>query len=96
MPLLIRPAAAADIEDAFRWYERQRAGLGNEFVAAIQTALDDVAAHPAKYPVIHRGARRAFVRRFPYAIFYRPWAERVVVVACMHVRRDPIRWKART
>jgi len=29
--LLIRPAAAADIEEAYLWYEKQRTGLGEEF-----------------------------------------------------------------
>lgn len=39
MPVLLRPAAAADVDEAFLWYERQRAGLGNEFLAALQSAL---------------------------------------------------------
>lgn len=71
MPILVRPAAAADIEEAFLWYERQRAGLGNEFLAAVQSALDDLIAHPTRYPVMHRDTRRALVHRFPYGIFYR-------------------------
>lgn len=96
MRLLVRPAAAADIDEAFLWYERQRAGLGSEFLAAVQSALDDVVAHPAKYPVIHRDTKRALLRRFPYAILYRVYGEVVVVVACMHGRRDPRRWASRT
>lgn len=96
MRVLVRPAAAADIDEAFLWYERQRAGLGNEFLAAVQSALDDVVMHPAKYPVIHRDTRRALLRRFPYAILYRVYGEVVVVVACMHGRRDPRRWASRT
>lgn len=71
MQIIIRPAAAADTEQAYLWYERQRAGLGDEFLAAIQTALDDISVHPATYPLIHRDARRALLRRFPYGIFYR-------------------------
>jgi plasmid stabilization system protein ParE len=94
-PLLIRPAAVADIEDVYRWYERQRVGLGDEFLAAIDAKLQDIAAQPAAYPVIHRQARRALVRRFPYAIFYCLLGETIVVVACMHGRRDPLRWQGR-
>ena len=96
MPIVVRPAAAADIEDAFSWYERQRPGLGDEFLAAVQATRDSIAAHPAIYPVIHRDTRRALVRRFPYGIFYRVYGEVVVVVACMHARRDPKRWRSRT
>jgi plasmid stabilization system protein ParE len=43
---IVRPAAAADIEDAFLWYERQRPGLEDEFLDAIQAACESIAAHP--------------------------------------------------
>ena len=94
--LLVRPAAAADIEEAHLWYEKQRAGLGEEFLAAVDSLLSKILAHPTTYPVIHREVRRALLRRFPYAVFFRIYGEAVVVLACMHGRRDPIRWKSRT
>jgi len=37
--LLLRPAAAADVEEAYRWYERRRVGLGEEFLTAVDAAL---------------------------------------------------------
>jgi plasmid stabilization system protein ParE len=95
MQLLVRPAGAADIEEAYRWYERQRVGLGEEFLAAGDAILGDIVAHPSTYPVIHREARRVLLRRFPYAVFFRIHGETVVVLACMHGRRDPSRWKGR-
>jgi len=94
--LLIRPAAAADMEEAYVWYENRRTGLGEEFLAAVDSLLGEIRAHPTAYQVIHREARRALLRRFPYAIFYRVYAENVVVLACMHGRRDPKRWMNRT
>jgi len=93
--LLLRPAAAADIEETYRWYERQRVGLGGESLAAVDATLQDLAVHPAAYAVIHRETRRALLHRFPYAIFYRLYDETVIVIACMHGRRDPRRWKGR-
>ncbi|MGD1104355.1 MAG: type II toxin-antitoxin system RelE/ParE family toxin [Terriglobia bacterium] len=95
MQLLVRPAAAADIEEAYRWYEQQRAGLGEEFLAAVDSILGDIVAHPTTYPVIHRETRRALLRRFPCAVFFRSYGETAVVLACMHGRRDPSRWKGR-
>lgn len=95
MTPVLRPAAAADIEEAFLWYERQRAGLGEEFLAAVRSAFDNIVTHPTRYPVIHRNTRRVLVHRFPYQIFYRVYDEVVVVVACMHGRRDPLLWKSR-
>lgn len=96
MPILVRPAAAADIDAAALWYQRQRAGLGDEFLAVLRSTLEEVAQHPFRYPVIHRDTRRALMRRFPYAIFYRVYGETVVIVACLHGRRDPRRWMVRT
>ena len=93
---LVRPAAAADIDEAYLWYEGQRPGLGNEFLIAAQAVNEAIAQHPYLYPVVHRNTRRALFRRFPYALYYRIYDEVVVVVACMHGRRSSKRWQSRT
>ena len=96
MQVVVRPAAAADIDEAFLWYEGRRAGLGHEFLAAAQTLIDAVAQHPLRYPIVRRTTRRALLRRFPYAFYFRIYGEVVVLVACMHGRRNPRRWEVRT
>lgn len=94
--VLVRPAAAADIDDAYRWYESQRPGLGEEFLAALRLTRDRVVEHPEAFPVLHRDTRRALIpRRFPYGLFYRIYGDTVVVVACMHAKRDPRQWQRR-
>ncbi len=95
MQLLIRPAAAADIDDAFIWYEQQRPGLGAQFLETVANALDAIRGNPRLHSIIHRNTRRALLRRFPYGIYYRIYPESIVVAACMHVRRDPKRWQSR-
>ena len=96
MHIVVRPAAAADIDEAFLWYEGQSPGLGHEFLGAAQALMDTVAQYPLRYPVVRRNTRRALLRRFPYAIYFRIYDEVVVVVACMHGRRNPRRWQVRT
>jgi plasmid stabilization system protein ParE len=93
--VVVRPAAAADIEDAFRWYRDKRPGLGDAFLEALRGAMLQVLEHPKAFPVLHRDTRRVRVRRFPYGVFYRVYPDTIVVVACMHGRRDPRRWRAR-
>lgn len=93
--VIFRPAAAADVEDAFRWYEIQRVGLGAEFIAAVRAGVQAIAANPEISVVVHRNTRRGLLKRFPYALYYRIYSESVVVVACMHGRRDPLRWQSR-
>ena len=46
MQLLVRAAAAADVEEAYLWYQRQRAGLGEEFLAAVDAVVCDIVTHP--------------------------------------------------
>jgi plasmid stabilization system protein ParE len=96
MQIVVRPAAEADIDDAFLWYEGQRVGLGHEFLAAAQISIDAIAEHPLRYQTIRRDTRRILLRRFPYVIYYRVYDDIVVIVACMHGRRSPRRWQSRT
>jgi plasmid stabilization system protein ParE len=95
MRTIVRPAAAADIDEAYLWYQAQREGLGEEFLAAAQAAIAAITAHPERYPVIRRDTRRVLLRRFPYGIYCRIYDDLVVVVACMHGRRNPTRWQTR-
>lgn len=90
--LIFRPAADQDVDEAFDWYERQRAGLGDEFLTALGTAVERIREHPDSHPRIRGVIRRAVLRRFPYFLFYVVESDRVVILACMHVRRDPGRW----
>ena len=94
-PILVRPAAAADIEDAFEWYQTQRFGLGEEFREALRSTLNQIAENPQLYQVIHRGTRRALLKRFPYGVFFKEYPQVVIVVACMRGRRNPKRWQSR-
>lgn len=85
----------ADLAEAFEYYEAQLSGLGYELIATVEHQLERIAKNPAQYQVLHRGVRRAVVRRFPYGIFYLVEAEGVVILAIEHQARDPERWKER-
>ena len=93
--LLVRRRAKTDVRSAARWYELQRPGLGREFVAEVDAALNRVAENPLRYQVLYRGVCRAIVHRFPYGVFYRIHPDRVEVIAVHHHRRDPSRWQSR-
>lgn len=87
--------AETDLAEAFDYYEAQLLGLGHEFVATVEEQLERVMDNPAQYQVLHRGVRRAVMRRFPYAVFYLAEGDAVVVLAIEHQARDPEHWKQR-
>ena len=50
LPVVTRPAAAAEIETAYRWYEKEREGLGSEFVDAVEKIVKAIAENPERFP----------------------------------------------
>ena len=50
----IRPEAETDIEEAAIWYEKQRPGLGDEFLDELRSIFNTISETPAIYPVVHR------------------------------------------
>jgi plasmid stabilization system protein ParE len=80
---------------AVKWYEDQRRGLGTEFELTCRAAIALIEQHPLSFPIVHSEIRRVVLRRFPYSIFYRARESETVIVAVMHERRDPRRWRSR-
>jgi plasmid stabilization system protein ParE len=93
--LSLRPEAEADIATAAAWYEEQRPGLGFEFTRVVRAALAMIERDPLRYPSARAQVRRALVRRFPYGIYFLAEPTHTVVIACLHVRRDPHTWHSR-
>jgi plasmid stabilization system protein ParE len=91
-----RPEAAAELLEAVDWYQARGAGLGAEFLRSLDAALAAIQRNPLAYPVVSGGARRAMMRRFPYSVIYEPSGDEILIVACIHGRRDPQRWQKRT
>ena len=94
-PLIIRPAAEADIEKAYRWYEDQRVGLGAEFLGVVEAGLSSIGRNPERYPEHYKRARRLVLRRFPYSLFFVIQPDLIEVIACTHGRRNPRHWRSR-
>jgi plasmid stabilization system protein ParE len=87
--VIFRPAAEQDVDIVFAWYERQRIGLGDQFLRSLSVTVEFIRANPMMYPVVSGSFRRAALKRFPYLLFYTVEPSRVVVIGCLHARRDP-------
>ena len=95
MTIRFRSEAASDVLLPREWYDAQRPGLGDEFVQALERVIDLIPDLPEAFPEIAGGVRRALLARFPYAIYYRQDSEIIDVIACLHTRRSPSRWRTR-
>ena len=69
--------------------------LGREFLGELRATYYRVVDGPLKYQPLRSGIRRALVRRFPYAVYFAVEGEVIVVLAVLHVSRDPAEWQRR-
>lgn len=95
LPVVWIPEANADLKKARSWYEAIHPDLGKRFALAVDWAVEVIAQSPLRFRKGHREIRRVGMRRFPYGLFYTVESQRIVVIACMHGRRNPKRWKLR-
>ncbi len=95
LPIVFRPEARKEFDEAYDWYEGQRPGLGEAFAEQIQRVLDRIAATPRMHAAVLGDVRKAVVARFPYCIYYREEAACVRVLAVFHTSRDPSIWQSR-
>ena len=93
--LIITQEAERDIAEAYAWYEEQRIGLGEEFLASVDACVLLVCRTPGIFKMVHRRCRRGSLRRFPYALYYKLTARKLKVLGVFHASRDPKRWRMR-
>lgn len=93
--LRVRREAEKDLQEAFDYYQACRSGLGHEFLMCVEAVLDSIQRNPLQYPQIHKNILRNFVHRFPFGIYYLIKQDANIVIAILHVRRNPNHWQSR-
>jgi len=93
--LVLRPAAVTDVHAIRKYYEEARPGLGEDLAEDLDRLFARLKAFPRSAPPVagYEPVRRALLRRFPYAVFYRPDAERIDVLRIVHTARSPGAWR---
>ena len=92
----VRPPAQADIDDAVAWYEGQQSGLGSRLLDVLDRVFKRIRDSPLQFPPVSVDVRRALLHTFPYAVYFRATDQAVVILAVLHLRRDPRVWQARS
>jgi len=88
--------AEEDIFDGYLWYEKQKTGLGEEFLEALDGAEQTIVSNPNTYQVRYKKKVRTFVvNRFPYLIFYVIDGKNIDVISVFNTKQHPKEWKDR-
>ncbi len=95
LPVVLRPAADADIQTAHDALERGRAGFGARFVARVRQVLERIEAAPEMYGVVWQDVRAVRLKKFRYVVYYIVLADRVDVLAVLHGSQDAAEWQSR-
>ncbi|HIJ95074.1 MAG TPA: type II toxin-antitoxin system RelE/ParE family toxin [Desulfuromonadales bacterium] len=91
-PIVLHPAAEAEMLAAARYYQNCQAGLGRRFLDEVSLTGKRITENPVAWPLISGSIRRCLLNRFPFGLIFRVEMERVYVLAVMHLRREPGYW----
>lgn len=92
--------ASQEAIEAAEWYEHEQSGLGAEFFAAVDAAIDVIEEHVVRLSPLPEeagdtGAKRLILERFPYDVVAIELPEETVVIAIAHHSRKPGYWLGR-
>lgn len=89
------PDADTEMLDAAVWYESQQCDLGKRFLVSVQDALNRIELNPELYAFVDGDVRRCLTKTFPFGVLFRVKTDYIVIMAVMHLHRDPDCWKDR-
>lgn len=95
MPIDFLPEADQEMLEAARYYQSLSSGLGDDYLAEVEHAVQSIALSPRTWPVLEGDFRRRLVKRFPFGVIYRIEPDIIVIIAVAHLRKKPGYWKKR-
>ena len=93
--VIVRPEAEDDLKEAFSWYEDNRTGLGHDFLLQVDAGINFIKRNPDVHPIEYKGTKKHLIKRFPYKIIYLVEEEKIVILAVIHGKRNPVLIKKR-
>ena len=87
--------AETELVNAIVYYNGESEGLGYEFAAEVNRTIGRVLEYPDAWSSLSQRTRRCRTNRFPYGVIYQFRGDMILIVAVMHLHREPQSWKAR-
>ena len=78
--------------------ESSEPSLGYQFAIEIVVAVEQIKATPGIWPVLDDQVRRCLIHRFTYGVIYSVDEQKseLLILAVMHLHRQPGYWSERT
>jgi plasmid stabilization system protein ParE len=87
--LILKPNAILMAREAYEWYEDKSEGLGEIFLAELETCIQKIKSEPVLYSKVKKNFRQLSLKRFPYVVVYELIKTEVIVFAIFHTSRNP-------
>lgn len=97
MKVELTTAAEIELDEAIAYYNSKSPELGTEFSEEARRAAQRIIEYPRARPLFGSDPeiRRCLFNRFPYGLVYAIEGDVAVVLAVMHLHRDPTYWRHR-
>lgn len=95
MKIRILACAEQEAADAVDYYNGLYPPFGHEFAEELKNTLSRIETYPNAWPLLSQRARRCIMNKFPYSLIYQVRQDYILVLAIMHMKRDPKSWQAR-
>lgn len=87
--------AQIELQESVNYLNEQSEGLGFEFANEVKRTIKRIVDYPDAWQKLSTNTRRARTNRFPYGLIYSHSEEEILIIAVMHLHRDPEYWKER-
>ena len=89
--IVIYLKAQKELEESYKWYEKQKSGLGLKFINQVDDDLKSIANNPKLYSVKKRNYREFIMKIYPYLIVYKIKEnnKEVIIISIFHTKRNP-------
>jgi plasmid stabilization system protein ParE len=95
LPVILRPEAEADTQEARDQLEAVRAGIEKQFLARVREVFLRIEEMPELHGYVWEDVRAARLKQFRYVVYFVVLADHVEVLAVLHGARDPSTWQSR-
>ena len=93
--LTFDPLVQSDLRKTKSYYERQRRGLGKDFMTCVLNQFERIALYPLAAPTVEKNVRKIGIEKFPFEIYYLLNDQEIFIFAVVHVRRHQDFWRRR-